>query len=126
MFYYFYFFQDICRCCIFYAEKMAFRVAGMGDIENVYEKKFEVTNEWCLAINNINYVRETLEPFSVNLGMEDVLQKILDLKSPVEAQRCRDTLNIVISNAVDTVHNAIFELGQTVVRKVSGEIFLLT
>lgn len=99
---------------------MAFRVAGMGDIENVYEKKFEVTNEWCLAINNINYVRETLEPFSVNLGMEDVLQKILDLKSPVEAQRCRDTLNIVISNAVDTVHNAIFELGQTVVRKVSG------
>ncbi|XP_048522853.1 protein unc-13 homolog 4B isoform X3 [Dendroctonus ponderosae] len=111
--------DDICRCCIFYAEKMASKVDGMGDIENIYEKKFEVTNEWCLAINNIDYVRETLEPFTNDLGMEEILKKILELKSPVDAQRCRDTLNMVISNAIDTVRNAIIELLQTVVQKMA-------
>ncbi|KAH1020693.1 hypothetical protein HUJ04_010308 [Dendroctonus ponderosae] len=111
--------DDICRCCIFYAEKMASKVDGMGDIENIYEKKFEVTNEWCLAINNIDYVRETLEPFTNGLGMEEILKKILELKSPVDAQRCRDTLNMVISNAIDTVRNAIIELLQTVVQKMA-------
>lgn len=97
---------------------MASKVEGMGDVENIYEKKFEVTNEWCLAINNIDYVRETLEPFAKDLGMESVIKKIFELKSPVDAQRCSDTLNIVISNAEDTVRNAIAELLQTVVQKV--------
>lgn len=101
---------------------MASKVDGMGDIENIYEKKFEVTNEWCLAINNIDYVRETLEPFTNDLGMEEIIKKILELKSPVDAQRCRDTLNIVISNAIDTVRNAIIELLETVVQKVANEL----
>ncbi|XP_066150952.1 protein unc-13 homolog 4B isoform X3 [Euwallacea fornicatus] len=111
--------DDICRCCVFYAEKMAAKVEGMGTVENVYEKKFEVTNEWCLAINNIDYVRETLEPFARDLGMENVIKKIFEMKSPVEAQRCQDTLDIVISNAIDTVRNSIIELLQTVVQKMT-------
>ncbi|XP_050297020.1 protein unc-13 homolog 4B isoform X2 [Anthonomus grandis grandis] len=111
--------DDICRCCIFYAQKMSQKVDGMGVVENVYETRFEVTNEWCLAINNIDYVRETLEPFTNDLGMEKVLKQILELKSPIDAQRCRDTLKIVISNAVDTVRNEIVELLQTVVEKMT-------
>ncbi|XP_030758919.1 protein unc-13 homolog 4B isoform X2 [Sitophilus oryzae] len=110
--------DDICRCCVFYADKMAARVDGMGDSQDVYEKKFEVTNEWCLAINNIDYVRETLEPFTRDLGMEDVLKKLADIKSPVEADRCRNTLNNVISNAIDTVRNKIIELLEIVANKM--------
>jgi len=104
---------------------MASKVEGMGVVENIYEKKFEVTNEWCLAINNIDYVRETLEPFAKDLGMESVIKKIFELKSPVDAQRCSDTLNIVISNAEDTVRNAIAELLQTVVEKVAAYVKVL-
>ncbi|CAH1131281.1 unnamed protein product [Ceutorhynchus assimilis] len=110
--------DDICQCCVSYAKKMAARVDGLGHIENVYEKKFEVTTEWCLAINNIDYVRETLEPFTRDLGMEDILKKIMELKGPVDEKRCRDTLNTVISNAIDTVRNAIVELLETVVNKM--------
>lgn len=111
--------DDICRCCIFYADKMASKVDGLGDIQNVYEKSFEVTNEWCLAINNIEYVRESLEPFTRDLGMDDVLKNMTELKSPVEVQRCEDTLNTVISNAIDTVRNKIIELLETVVNKMA-------
>ncbi|KAJ8979445.1 hypothetical protein NQ317_006759 [Molorchus minor] len=111
--------DDICRCCVFYADKMSAKVDGMGDVQNNYEKKFEVTNEWCLAINNIDYVRETLEPFTRDLGMDEVIQKISDLKSPVEAQRCQHTMENVIANAIDTVRNKICELLETVVAKMA-------
>lgn len=56
--------DDICRCCVFYADRMSTRVEGLGDVQNVYESnKFEVTREWCLAINNIDYIRQSLSPF---------------------------------------------------------------
>lgn len=55
--------DDICRCCVFYADRMSIRVEGLGDIQSVYENKFEVTREWCLAINNIDYIRQSLSPF---------------------------------------------------------------
>ncbi|CAH0552872.1 unnamed protein product [Brassicogethes aeneus] len=111
--------DDICRCSVFYADQMSAKVDGMGDHENVYEKKFEVTNEWCLAINNIDYVRETLEPFTQDLGMTDIIAKITDLKSPVDAQRCQHTLDNVIANAIDTVRNKIIELLEIVVNKMA-------
>ncbi|XP_049820275.1 protein unc-13 homolog 4B isoform X3 [Aethina tumida] len=110
--------DDICRCSVFYADQMSQKVDGLGDQENIYEKKFEVTNEWCLAINNIDYVRETLEPFTQDLGMKEVIQKISDLKSPLDAQRCQHTLDNVIANAIDTVKNKIIELLEIVVDKM--------
>ncbi|XP_063906975.1 protein unc-13 homolog 4B isoform X3 [Zophobas morio] len=110
--------DDICRCCVFYAERMSMRVDGMGDKDNIYEKKFEVTNEWCLAINNIEYVRQSLQPFTQELGMKEVIEKLSDLKSAIEAKRCQDTLNNVIANAIDTVRNEIIALLETVVKKM--------
>ncbi|XP_044739455.1 protein unc-13 homolog 4B isoform X2 [Chrysoperla carnea] len=110
--------DDICRCCVYYADKMASKVDGMGNVENVYEKKFEVTNEWCLAINNIDYVRQSLQPFVNELSMEELLKKLSDLRSPLEAERCKQTLQNVIENAIDTVKNKILELLETVVKKM--------
>lgn len=97
---------------------MSKRVEGMGDVQDIYEKKFVVTDEWCLAINNIDYVRETLEPFTQDLGMKAIIQKISEINSPVEAQRCQHTLDNVIANAIDTVKNKIIELLEVVVSKV--------
>lgn len=113
--------DDICRCCVFYADKMSQAVDGIGDSNDIYEKKFEVTTEWCLAINNIDYVRESLEPFTRDLGMEDIILKISEMKSPSDAQRCQHTLDNVIANAIDTVKNEIIELLETVVNKVSSK-----
>ncbi|KAL3277541.1 hypothetical protein HHI36_012885 [Cryptolaemus montrouzieri] len=111
--------DDICRCGVFYAQRMSQRVDGMGEIENVYENRFEVTNEWCLAINNIEYVSQALKPFTTELGMTEVIEKMTDLKSPLEAQRCQQTLNNVIDNAIDTVNNEIIELLETVISKMA-------
>jgi hypothetical protein len=37
--------QDICRCSVFYADHMSDKVEGLGDSQNAFEKKFEVTND---------------------------------------------------------------------------------
>ncbi|XP_018323999.1 protein unc-13 homolog 4B isoform X2 [Agrilus planipennis] len=111
--------DDICRCCVFYADRTSQRVEGLGDRVDVYEKRFEVTSEWCLAINNIDYVRQSLKPFTDKLGMEDVIQQLSELKSPLDAQRCQHTLNNVIENSIDTVRNKIIELLETVTNKMS-------
>lgn len=115
--------DDICRCSVFYASKMAARVEGSGVISNMYEtNKFEVTNEWCLAINNIDYVRQSLKPFVAELGMDDIITKMCELRSPIEAQRCNETLQNVIENAIDTVRNQIIELLEKMVRKMIPSI----
>lgn len=97
---------------------MATKMEGMGDIEDPYEKKFEVTSEWCLAINNIEFVRQSLVPFTDELGMDEIIKRISDSKSPVEGQRCKATMELVIANAIDTVQNKIIELMEIVVKKV--------
>lgn len=113
--------QDICQCCVFYADRMAVKIDGMGETQDPYEKRFEVTKEWCLAINNIDYVQQALMPFTSELGMCEIIQKIADLRSPVEAQRCKSTLDVVIANAIDTVRNKIIELMEIVVTKVRNK-----
>ncbi|KAG8239008.1 hypothetical protein J437_LFUL005065, partial [Ladona fulva] len=68
--------------------------------------------KWCLAINNIGYVQESLAPFVQDLNTEEVLIKLADYRSELEAHRCRETLKLVIANAEETVGNKIADIIQ--------------
>uniref|UniRef100_A0A182J7R8 Munc13-4 n=1 Tax=Anopheles atroparvus TaxID=41427 RepID=A0A182J7R8_ANOAO len=111
--------DDICRCCVYYADHMSARVENLGVVENVYETKFEVTQEWCLAINNIDYIRQSLKPFATELGVDDILSKLGDVQSSLEAERCKDTLRAVLDNAIDTEKNKILDLVEKLARKMA-------
>lgn len=111
--------DDICKCCVFYADNMSKRVEGLGDIKSVYDNKFEVTQEWCLAINNIDYVREHLNIIVKAFGVDDIISKLADYRSPMEAERCAQTIKNVTENAEDTERNKILELIETVAQKMS-------
>lgn len=114
--------DDICRCCVFYSDKMSSRVDNVGTVTTVFEERFEVTTEWCVAINNIDYVRQSLEPFVEELGMNEIVQKLCEARSPIEAQRCKETLQNVIANAIDTVKNKIVDLLEIMVKKMMPSI----
>lgn len=112
--------DDICRCCVFYADRMAVRLEGLGNVSTVYAANgFEVTREWCLAINNIDYMRQNLTPFVKELRVDDIIMKLADFRSVIEAERCADTLKNVIDNAIDTEKNKILELIEIVAQKMS-------
>lgn len=135
--------DDICRCCEFYADRMSTRVEGLGDVQNIYENRFEVTREWCLAINNIDYIRQSLPPFvKVHLKcythftqiilffflffvstqkefkVDEIIEKLGEYRSSLEADRCRQTIKNVVDNAIDTETNKILDLIQIVARKM--------
>ncbi|CAH0720003.1 unnamed protein product, partial [Brenthis ino] len=114
--------DDICRCCVFYSDRMATRVGTVGTVSTVYEERFEVTTEWCVAINNIDYVRQSLQPFVQELGMDEIIQKMCETRSPLEAQRCKETLQNVIANAIDTVKNKIVDLLEVMIKKMMPSI----
>lgn len=112
--------DDICRCCVFYADRMAQRLEGLGSVRTVYVANgFEVTREWCLAINNIDYIRETLEPFVRELRVDEIILRLADYRSAIEAERCANTMKAVIENAVDTERNKILELIEVLAQKMS-------
>ncbi|XP_058467926.1 protein unc-13 homolog 4B isoform X4 [Malaya genurostris] len=111
--------DDICRCCVFYADRMSARVENLEIVENIYEKKFVVTQEWCIAINNIDYMKQSLKPFATELGVDDIIAKMSDSESPMEAERCADTLRAVLENAIDTERNKILDLVEKLARKMA-------
>jgi BAI1-associated protein 3 len=98
---------------------MSEKIAGYGDVHNIYEKKFVVTQEWCLAINNIDYIRNSLRPFVKDLGTDEIIAKLVDVRSAMGAKRCEETLENVIENALDTEKDRILRLIDTVAEKMS-------
>lgn len=116
--------DDICRCSVFYADKMSERVDGLGETNQgtVHEKKFQVTQEWCLAINNIDYVRQSIQPFVAELGMDNILTSLANFQSEAAAEHCKETLDQIIENSVDTVRNKIIDLLVIVANKMDPAI----
>lgn len=51
--------------------------------------------------------------------MDDIILKLAEYRSVMEAERCADTLKNVIDNAIDTVKNKILELIEILARKMS-------
>jgi len=74
-----------------------------------------------LAVNNIDYVKQSIHPFVHALGLSQLMDNLANYKSEISADHCQKTLDLVVDNAVDTVNNKIIDLLQTVVNKVSGE-----
>lgn len=74
--------------------------------------------QWCLAVNNIDYVKQSIHPFVNDLGLVKLMNNLASYKSETEADHCKKTLDLVVDNAIDTVNNKIIDLLQTVVNKV--------
>ncbi|XP_050433740.1 protein unc-13 homolog 4B [Adelges cooleyi] len=110
--------DDICRCSVYYSDKMGFKVNRYGGDK----KRFEVSKEWCLAVNNIDYVKQSIRPFVSDLGLTKLMDSLANYKSEISAEHCKKTLELVVDNAIDTVNNKIIDLLQTVVNKMAPEM----
>lgn len=63
-------------------------------------------------------MRQSIQPFVKELGLDDIISKLADFQSPSAAEHCRETLQLVMDNAVETVKNKILDLLETVAEKV--------
>ncbi|XP_070154646.1 protein unc-13 homolog 4B isoform X2 [Polyergus mexicanus] len=116
--------DDICKCSIAYADKMAEKAEMTTELEqlsqsSVYEKKFTISTAWCFAINNIDYIRTSIAPLATDLGLQEIVEALGEHKTQEEADRCRQTLQLIIDNATDTVKNKIIDLLEVVANKMA-------
>ena len=116
--FYLLFFQDVCKTTIFYADNMCKRVLNQKNTS----KEFEVTQELCLAINNIDYVLQYIRPFVNELGIEEIIEKLRILNGDLVANSCHRTLQTLIHNAVDNVENKIYQVLDIIGDKMSPVI----
>lgn len=98
---------------------MAARIDNLGQVQTVYEKKFQVTPSWCLAINNIDYIRMSIRQFVKELDVDMIIKNMSDYRGPQDAERCNATLTNVIENAIDTGGNKILQLIDNLATKMS-------
>ncbi|KAH8295174.1 hypothetical protein KR018_008180 [Drosophila ironensis] len=113
--------NDLCRCCIFYAQKMSNRVENLTLIGD-NNKMFVLSQEWCIAINNMDYIRQSLPSFIKELNTDDIIKRLGEYRTNLEAERCASTIKTVIENALDTERNQIVELIEIVARKMAPPI----
>ncbi|XP_076177568.1 C2 and C2B_Munc13-like domain-containing protein staccato isoform X3 [Ptiloglossa arizonensis] len=116
--------DDICKCSMAYADKMAKKAELTTELEqlsesSVYERKFFVSTAWCFAINNIDYIRTSIAPLANDLGLQEIVDLLAEKKTQDEAIRCKQTLQLIIDNATDMVKNKIIELLQVVANKMT-------
>jgi len=116
--------DDVCKTTIFYADKMVERVSRE---QNNNVGKFQVSESLCLAINNIDYVLQYIQPFVNELGYEPTLSGLSSLNGDMVANSCRRTLTTLIQNAMENVENKILVVLETVGEKMAPVIkdFLL-
>ncbi|XP_012162614.1 protein unc-13 homolog 4B isoform X2 [Ceratitis capitata] len=110
--------NDVCRCCVFYSTRMSRRVESQTKDNDL----FIVTSEWCFAINNIDYVRQSLPSFIKELDADDLIKRISDLRTNLDADRCASTIKSLIDNALDTQKNQILELINIVAKRMAPSI----
>ena len=89
---------------------------------SVYERKFEVSNAWCFAINNIDYIRTSIAPLANDLGMQGIVDALGENKPEQEAERCKQTLQLIIDNATDSVKDKIIDLLKMVANNMAPAI----
>ncbi|XP_011188202.2 protein unc-13 homolog 4B isoform X2 [Zeugodacus cucurbitae] len=110
--------DDVCRCCVFYSKRMSRHVESQTTDNDL----FIVSAEWCFAINNIDYIKQSLPTFIKELETDDLIKKISDFRTNLDADRCASTIKNLIENALDTQKNQILELIDIVGRKMAPSI----
>lgn len=69
-------------------------------------------------MNNIDYVRHSIEPLVQELGVASIVQKLAEYRSDTASQHCQQTLKLVVDNANDTVSNKLLDLILNAINKV--------
>ncbi|XP_012537969.2 protein unc-13 homolog 4B isoform X3 [Monomorium pharaonis] len=118
--------DDICKCSMAYADRMAEKAEITTELEQLsqssLERRFTISTAWCFAINNIDFIKTAIAPLARDLGLQNIVDDLREHKTLEEADRCRQTLQLIIDNATDTVKNKIIELLEVIANKLAPAI----
>ena len=71
------------------------------------------TVEQCHAVNNIEFVLQSIRPFVDELKINEILSKIEEVNGGLVADACRKTVKVLVENAIENVENQILNVSST-------------
>ena len=80
------------------------------------------TVEQCHAVNNIEFVLQSIRPFVDELKINDILSKIEELNGGLVADACRKTVKVLVENAIENVENQIINVSTDIILKQLNKI----
>ncbi|XP_076366193.1 BAI1-associated protein 3-like isoform X2 [Tachypleus tridentatus] len=112
--------QDICSGAEFYANLCHQNLVDSGYYDE--EGPFDVTEQLCITINNIEHVRTAIRPLLDELGVEEILKNVADREGEKSASQCRETVNSLLHNSEEQVLSKIIYIADAVSGKMCQEI----
>lgn len=111
------------QCCVFYADTMLSRMENLQkSIRNLDGNKFKVTTEWCLSINNIEHIVQSVPSIIKKLNVGEVIKKLEDSRGSEHAAKCDLALKLLRANQKEILHSKHSTLIEFVVKKMSSTI----
>ncbi|KAH8037814.1 hypothetical protein HPB51_017314 [Rhipicephalus microplus] len=98
--------EAVCDGAMFYANLCHQKLLNAGYYDE--EGQFDVSEEVCIVINNMEYVRRALKPLHNELELEPIIAAIEQAEGDRAADKCRAAFQALLHNAdEDVVHKIL-------------------
>ena len=114
--------DDLCKAAIFYGDRMCQKVEqchhnqtlerslNSCNQENVVVEHLHFTLQQCHALNNIVFILQSVHSFPKDLGENSIISKIEEANGELVADACRNTIGVLVKNAIEDVENQILQV----------------
>ncbi|XP_076459329.1 LOW QUALITY PROTEIN: BAI1-associated protein 3-like [Babylonia areolata] len=111
--------ETVCQCAKLYADLVHTKLMEKGYYDD--EGQFDVTEELCITINNIEQVRRSLKPLPTLLELSEI-QQAMDMASALAADLPQLPLSSVIKSADEDMIKKILQVVDRVADKMRPDI----
>ncbi|XP_072028991.1 protein unc-13 homolog D-like isoform X2 [Amphiura filiformis] len=112
--------DDMCQGARDYADIIHDKLKEHGYYDD--EGQFDVTDQLCIAINNIEQVRRSLAPMPESLGWQIIADTMEKEHGILAGQQCRNTLDTMMASADEDMLNVISHVVQKVGERMQPDI----
>ncbi|XP_035694349.1 BAI1-associated protein 3-like isoform X2 [Branchiostoma floridae] len=112
--------EDICSGARYYAELMHKKLKAAGYFDD--EGQFDVTDQLCITLNNIEHVKRSLSSLPESLGFADIERSMQKVYGEVGGQQSHRTLINMMDSADDDMSNKTSDVVIVVGKKMQPDI----
>ncbi|XP_019614000.1 PREDICTED: BAI1-associated protein 3-like isoform X1 [Branchiostoma belcheri] len=112
--------EDICSGARYYAELMHKKLKAAGYFDD--EGQFDITDQLCITLNNIEHVKRSLTSLPESLGFADIERSMQKVYGEVGGQQSHRTLVNMMESANDDMSNKVADVVIVVGKKMEPDI----
>ncbi|XP_065899170.1 BAI1-associated protein 3-like isoform X2 [Dysidea avara] len=114
--------ENVARAARFYIEESHQNLKKKGFHHSTGRKEFVATQELCISLNDIQYVREQLSEIPETLKFDKVISELSQVEGDQQAMIARKTLESLIKSADDDVKFLLNQVASSIGEQMSRDL----